>query len=229
MPGLKAKFTIWLYGAWAVFAKDAMLELRSRHAINVLVIFVLATLLLLAVAAGRIPIATHLQSALLWMVILFSTALGLGRAFVAEEEQSTALLLRLNVPSSRIYAGKLSFNLVLSLLVNSVIVAAFIVLLRVEVGAPLLLIFTVVLGSLGLAGTTTILAALVARAQRRTALLPMLMFPLLLPVLLPAVNATQSGLIGSWQDADAPLIVLFSFSGAVITVSAMLFDHAWRN
>ncbi len=224
-----AATTRWLRGTWAVVSKDIRLELRSRHSMNVLLIFVLATLLLLALAAGPSTSIPRLQSGLMWMVILFSTALGLGRAFVAEEEQGTALLLRLHVSSSRIYAGKLCFNLVLSLAINGVLVTAFIVLLRVRVGEPLLLVLSLVLGTVGLAGTTTLLAAIVARSQRRAALLPMLTFPLLLPVLLPAVDATHSGLIGSWQNTGTPLMTLASYSGTVITASAMLFDYAWRD
>ena len=220
----------WLRGTWALLAKEVRVEVRSRHALNTLTIFVLTTLFLVALAAGQVPITPRLQAGLIWMVILFSAALGLGRTFLAEEEQGTALLLRLHVPSSRVYAGKLCYNLVLSFVVNGGLVVVFIVLLRVRVGAPLLLLLSLVLGTIGLAGTTTILAALVAQSQRRAApLLPTLMFPLLIPLLLPAINATHSGLIGSWEDAGSSLLTLASFSGSIITASAMLFGYAWRD
>ena len=207
--------------------KDVRLELRSRHAVNVLLIFVLSALLVVLLAAGGEDIGARMQAALLWIVILFSASLGLGRAFVAEAEQGTALLLRLHVRASMVYAGKLCFNFLLVLAVNSVLLAAFLVLLRITVAAPGLLLITVVLGTLGLAGTTTLLAAIVARSAQRGPLLPMLMFPLLLPVLLSAIDATHRSFTGMWEGAAGPLITLFAFSGAVITASALLFEHVW--
>ena len=64
----------WFYGAWAVFEKDLRLELRSRYAVNLLLMFVLAALLLVLFAVGQEPVSARVQSALLWVVILFSAA-----------------------------------------------------------------------------------------------------------------------------------------------------------
>ncbi len=219
----------WLAGMWAVLAKDLRLELRSRHAVNVLLIFVLSALLVVVLAAGQENLTARLQAGLLWIVILFAAALGLGRAFVAEEEQGTALLLRLNVRPGMVYSGKLCYSLLLLVAVNLVLLAAFVVLLRVSVAAPGLMLASMLLGSLGLAAVTTLLAAIVARSARRGPLLPMLMFPLLLPVLLSAIDATHEGLEGSWQGAAGSLVTLVAFSGTTIAASALLFDHVWRD
>ena len=219
----------WFAGMWAVLAKDLRLELRSRHAINVLLIFVLSVLLVVTLAAGQESLSARMQAGLLWIVILFSAALGLGRAFVAEEEQGTALLLRLNVRAGMVYGGKLCYSLLLLVAVNLVLLFAFLVLLRVRVVAPGLMLAAMVLGSLGLAATTTLLAAIVARSARRGPLLPMLMFPLLLPVLLSAIDATHESMEGSWQGAADSLVTLVAFSGVIIAASALLFDHVWRD
>ncbi|MDX1545983.1 MAG: heme exporter protein CcmB, partial [Rhodothermales bacterium] len=130
----------WFYGAWAVFTKDLRLELRSRYAVNLLLMFVLAALLLVLFAIGQESISARVQAALLWIVILFSAAVGLGRAFVAEEERGTVLLLQLNTRASMVYAGKLLFNFLLVLGLNIVALGAFLVLLGVEVQRPGLLL-----------------------------------------------------------------------------------------
>ncbi|QXD14151.1 heme exporter protein CcmB [Rhodocaloribacter litoris] len=220
----------WLYGTWAVFEKDLRLELRSRYAVSMLLLFVLSSLLLVAFGLGPVTVSPRVQSALLWVVILFSAAVGLGRAFISEEERGTVLLLRLNTRGSMVYAGKLLFNFLLVLGVNLVALGAFILLLRVAVQAPGLLLATLVLGALGLAGATTLLAALIARAANRGPLLPVLLFPLLVPLLLSVVSATRAALPGGngWREAGDELTTLFGFAGVVITVSVLLFDHVWN-
>jgi len=221
----------WLHGAWAVFLKDLRLELRSRYAINLLLMFVLSALLLVLFSVGQTPIGERVQAALLWLVILFSAAIGLGRSFISEEERGTVLLLQLNTRGSMVYAGKLLYNFVLMLGLNLVAVGAFILFLNVEVLRPGLLGLTVLLGALGLAGATTLLAAIIARTASRGPLLPVLLFPLLAPLLLSVIGSTREALLGGagWLAASDELLALTGFAGTVITASVLLFDYVWND
>lgn len=220
----------WFSGAWAVFEKDVRLELRSRYAVNMLLLFVLSTLLLVLFAVGQEPVSERVQAALLWVVILFSAAIGLGRAFVSEEERGTVLLLQLNTYGSMVFAGKLLFTFLLTLVLNAVAVAVLIVLLHVQVAFPGLLALTLGLGALGLSGATTLLAALIARSSKGP-MLPVLLFPVLVPLLLSVVTATRHALAGGlgWRAAGDELTTLVGFAGVVITASVLLFDHVWRD
>ena len=220
----------WIRSAFAVFEKDFKLELRSRYAINMLLMFVLTVIALLVLSAGREPLTDVLRAALLWIVVLFSAAIGLGRSFLVEEERGTVLLLRLNLRPSAVYTGKLFFNLVLMLVVEIVAVAAFMLLLNVSPGDPALMVLLIVLGALGLAGSTTLLAAIIARAAARGPLLPVLLFPILIPLMLTVVNATV-GIIegGGWDAIRSDIVVLISFAGAVISASYLLFDYVWND
>lgn len=220
----------WLHGTWAVFQKDLRLELRHRYAINTLLMFVLAVIALLLFSIGHEPLTDVLQAILFWIVALFTAALGLGRSFVGEEERGTVLLLRLNVRPSMVYAGKLLFNFAMMLVVEIVAVVAFSMLLNLRVADPLLLGLLLVLGALGLAGSTTLLAAIIARAATRGPLLPVLLFPLLIPLLLAIVDATVSALDGTgWASAREEVIILTSFAGVVISASIVLFDYVWND
>ena len=221
----------WLYGTWAVFEKDVRLELRSRYAINMLLMFVLASLLLMLFAIGQEPVSERVQSALLWIVILFSAAIGLGRAFISEEELGTVLLLQLNTRGSMVYTGKLLFNFLLVLGLNLVAVTVLILLLNVEVQYEGLLLLTLVLGALGLSGITTLLAALIARSSNKGPMLPVLLFPLLGPLLLSVVSATRSSLSSGlgWTAVGNELLTLVGFAGVVITASVLLFDFVWND
>lgn len=220
----------WFRGAWAVFRKDLRTELRSRYAINVLLMFVLSALLLVVFSIGQESISERVQSALLWIVILFSASIGLGRSFVAEEESGTILLLQLNVKPSMVFAGKLLYTLVLVLGLNVVAVAVYLVILGIPVRSPGLLVATLSLGALGLSGATTLLAALIARAARSGPLLPVLLLPLLVPLLLSVVTATRKSILGTgWASAESELMTLVGFAGATISAATLLFDYVWTD
>ena len=221
----------WFYGTWAVLEKDLRLELRSRYAINTLFMFVLASIPIILFAMGRGAIEEREQSALLWIIILFSAAVGLGRSFISEQERGTVLLLQLNAKPSMVYTGKLLFNILLILSVNIIAVVAFIVFLQFSVQHPGLLAITLLLGAIGLAGATTLLAALITRASNQGALLPVLLFPLLIPLLVSVVHATQTALDinSNWEAASEDLKVLIGFAGVTITSSVLLFDYIWND
>lgn len=221
----------WLAGAWAVFEKDVRLELRSRYAINMLLMFVLASLLLMLFAIGQEPLSRRVESALMWIVILFAASIGLGRSFVSEEERGTVLFLQLNTMPSMVYAGKFLFNFLLVLVLNLLAVVVLAILLGMRVADPVLLTIVVILGSLGLAGATTLLAAVIARPSSQGPLLPVLLFPLLVPLLMSVVSATRHALVGeaAWQLAADELTTLVAFAGVVITASVLLFDYVWKD
>ena len=225
----------WLLGTWAILLKDLKLELRSRYVLNLLLVFVLSALLVVLLAVGREGITPRIQAGLLWIVILFSAALGLGRAFVAEQERGTILFLRLHTRGSMVYAGKLAFNFLLVACVNMVLIGAFLALLSVKVALPGLLLLTLAVGTLGLAGATTLLAAIIARTTRRGPLLPVLLFPLLMPLLLSAIDATQNSFVGEtmgvggWSASGGALLAMASFAGVVIAASVLLFDYVWND
>jgi len=196
-----------------------------------LLMFVLSALLLMAFAVGQDPISGRMQTALLWVVIMFSASIGLGRSFVAEEERGTVMLLQLNVPGSQVFAGKLIFNLLLLLAVNLVAVVVFSVLMSMTIIDLPLLTLSLFMGSIGLAGATTLLAAIIARASNRGPLLPVLLFPLLIPLLLSVVHASRASLEGGlgWTAAQADLMTIGGFSGVVITAAFLLFEYVWTD
>ncbi len=221
---------IWLHGAWSVLAKDLRLEFRTRYAVNMLIMFVVSSVLIVAVGVGREPATSGLLSGLLWVVIFFSSAIGLGRAFIAEEEGGTVLLLRLNVRGSMVYAGKLAFNYLMLLGVDLLATLGFRVLLNMTIEDTVLLAVILAVGSLGLAGATTLLSAIIARTTNRGPLLPVLAFPMLFPLLMTLVPAALSALEGGggWDEAWGSLRVMVAFAGVVITAAVLLFDYVWE-
>ena len=222
----------WLSGAWAVVANDARLELRTRVALSGLGLFVAASLVLVRVALGRGVPTVPIAAALLWVVVVFASAVGLGRAFVAEEERGTSLLLQLHLRPSQVFAGKLAFNAALMLGVVALAALGFRVLVPVPLAAPGVWAAGLALGAVGIAAATTLLSALVARARAAGPLLPVLAFPVLVPILIPAVALTElaSGTAdGAWAAARDDLVLLASYAGLLVSASFLLFDYVWRD
>ena len=222
----------WLSGAWAVVANDARLELRTRVALSGLGLFVAASLVLVRVALGRGVPTVPIAAALLWVVVVFASAVGLGRAFVAEEERGTALLLQLHLRPSQVYAGKLLFNVALMTALGVVAALGFRVLVPTPLGAPGVLAAALALGALGIAAATTLLSALVARARAAGPLLPVLAFPVVVPVLIPAVALTELAAgapDGAWAAARGDLVLLVAYAGLLVSASFLLFDYVWRD
>src|SRR5664279_958939 len=111
--------------AYFLFRKDWQSELRTRYAINALVMFILVTISVIMFSIGNEKITEYLTGGLLWVVIFFSSMSGLSRAFVSEEERGTTMTLQLVASPSTVFSGKLIFNLLLVFLMNFVITILF--------------------------------------------------------------------------------------------------------
>lgn len=216
--------------AWAVCAKDASQELRRRIAIASVLFFSASALTLVAFAIGPFGLPPESRetvcSALLWVVLFFSVATGLPRAFVREEETGTALALRLVAPATAVVAGKTLFNFFLFLAIAAVTAPGFVLLLGWRIGSAGAFAAVLVLGGAGLSIVSTFLSALVARASQRSVLFVVVSFPLLAPLLLPAIAATVAA-----SRAEIPwtaIRVLVAYDGAAACGAYLLAAAAWE-
>ena len=107
-----------------VFKKDLISELRTRYALNSLIMFVLVSISIIRFAIGDEKIDNEILSGLLWIVIFFSASGGLSRTFVKEEEKETSVALKMSVDSAGVFTGKLLFNFVLTIILNFLITMA---------------------------------------------------------------------------------------------------------
>jgi len=220
-------FTAWLGEVWAVFVKDLRSELRTKYALNAIVMFAVVTLTAVSFAIGQFRVSTDILAALFWIVIFFAAMSGLGRVFIKEEEAGTVTTLRLAASPSVVYAGKLLFNVVLLVLLEAVVVPLFIVLMGLSVADWGLFLAILLLGSLGLAGATTIIAAIIAKAAAKGELFAVLSFPILLPLLVTAMGGTRLALGETLGLGGGELRLLISYAVVMIAASFMLFDFVW--
>jgi len=208
-------------------------ELRTRYALGAVLLFAITTLIAVSAALSSATIKSEVKAALLWIILLFAALSGLARVFVREEEAGTAPLLRLSAPATAVYAGKLLFNVTLVFAVECVSVPLFLVVLPPATVNFGLLLGVLLLGGIGLAGSSTFVAALIAQASSgKSALFFIVAFPLLLPLVLIAVQAT----VGAFDAinihhvrarSDLGLLALYGL--VMTTTSFLLFEYIWHD
>lgn len=175
-----------------------------------------------------------LTAGLLWVILLFTAATGLGRAFVLEEERGTALALRLTARATAVWAGKFAANALLLLALTAMTSPVLLWLLGASAANPALLFCVLVLGDLGIAAVFTTTSALVAQATTKGGLLAVLAFPVLTPLFLSGVHGTRAALgvgneAGSFAMGAGDLQVLASYTIIAVTASLMLIDFVWND
>jgi heme exporter protein B len=226
---------VWrfLAEAGAVAAKDLRAEFRTRVALNSLLLFAVTTLAAVAYTIGPFRLQPEdrpfLLSTLLWIVVFFAALAGLDRCFVKEEESHTAALLRLAAAPHVVWLGKLLYNLVLLTVLMTVLVPLFCVLMGLEIQLLGWFVLVLVLGGYALAVTTTIVAAIIARAMTRGALFSVLALPLLLPLLIFVIQGTTGAAEADLEVVRSTVRATLSFGGIMTVVSAALFPVVWSD
>jgi heme exporter protein B len=220
----------WAAEAGAVFAKEWRCEFRTRYALNTLGLFAFTTLVVVSVSLGPLGVSvsqgTAVLPVLLWVILLFSAAAGLPRAFVQEEETQTATALRLAATPSALYCGKLLYGLTLTLALEALVTPVYVAMTSLDVKSPGLLAVVLAAGGFGLAAGSTLVAAIIAQARAKGTLFSVLAFPVLLPLLLIAVDLSRHAVAG--DPADVALLQLLLYDASVTVAGFMLFPVVWN-
>ena len=221
----------WLRSVVAIFRKDLESELRTRYAISALVMFVVTTIAVIMFSLGQENAPPEVLSGMLWVVIFFGAMSGLSRTFVMEEERGTSMTLQLLAPPSAVYFGKLLFNLALVSALNVFTVLLYLFLINgFVVKTASVFVLTIALGSFGFASAATVIAAIIARANTKGTLYPVLSFPILLPLLITVIDATKSAAERVPLDETGGVFqFLISYIVVLTTLSYLLFEYIWKD
>ncbi len=214
-----------------VMKKDLVIETRSREVLYTSTLFAILCVLVFAfglVEEGRADSAA--AAAILWIAIAFAGTLALARVFDRERQNETlrALLLA-PVPRPALYLGKLAGVLALLLLVEALVVPLVALWFQADLFRHVPLMLGLLgAGSLGYAAVGTLFAAMLARTRSRGALLPVLLYPVTIPVIIAGVRGTAALL---QPEADLPvarawLMMLVFFDAVFLTLSLWIFEPA---
>ena len=214
--------------ALVVAWKDLLVERRSKETLNAMLFFSLLLLFVFQFALG--PDRERLAGVLpgvLWLGFILSALLALGRTFLIEREHDCweGLLLAPG-DKSAIYLGKLGANLLLMAVVETLVLALFVVFFDIDLGRAFPgLVLVVALGTVGLGAVGTLFAAMTAHIRAREVLFPVLLLPVQIPVLLATVKATEALLLGEPLGAVAHWVKLLAAADVVyVAVALLTFD-----
>jgi heme exporter protein CcmB len=214
---------------WIVTRKDLLIEARSKEILFTTVFFALACVLVFAfsfVKEGRaVPDAA---AGILWIAIAFSGTLALGRAFERERQGETLrALLMAPIDRPALYVGKLLGMVILLAAVEALVVPLVALMFQAALFEyPWLMIGLLAAGTVGFAAVGTLFAAMLVRARSRDVMLPILLYPITVPVIIAGVRGTAALL---QPEADLPmarawLAMLLFFDIVFVTVSLWTFE-----
>jgi len=216
----------FLKAVGAVVWKDVRAEFRSRELFSAMLVFSLLIILIFNFAL-ELDVKTRqsVTAGVLWATFAFAGTLGLNRSMAIEKDRGCLDgLLLAPVDRSAIYFGKVISNLAFMLIVELIVLPVYSVLYTVNLFQPGLLL-VILLGSIGYAGVGTLLAAMSVQTRTRDILLPILLFPVIIPVLLAAVKASSGFLTGAeWSEILVPINLLIAYDIIFIAVAFMVFD-----
>lgn len=211
----------------AVVWKDLAAEFRSRELISGMLIFALLVILIFNFALELDAAArANVTSGVLWVTFTFAGTIGLNRSMAVEKDRGCLDgLLLAPVDRTAIYFGKALGNLFFMLLEAAIVLPIYSILYNVNLLNPGL-ILVIVLGSIGYVAVGTLLAAMAVEARTRDVLLPILLFPVIVPVLVAAVKASSGFLQAlAWSEITPWINLLVVYDVIFTAVAFMVFDY----
>jgi heme exporter protein B len=217
----------FLRAMFAIVWKDLAAELRSRELLGAMLVFALLVILIFNFALElSIRTMETVTAGVLWVTFTFAGTLGLNRSMAIEKDRGCLDgLLLAPVDRSALYFGKALGNLIFMFIVEAIVLPIFSVLYGVNLFNPMLLV-VILLGSLGYVAVGTLLASMAVQARTRDVLLPILLFPIVLPIVVAAVKASNVILQGVAMAEIWPwLNILIAYDVIFVAVAFMVFDY----
>ena len=211
----------------AVVWKDLAAELRSRELLSSMLIFALLVILIFNFALELdARERANVTSGVLWVTFTFAGTLGLNRSMAVEKDRGCLDgLLLAPVDRSAIYFGKTLGNLIFMLIVEIIVLPVYSLLYNTNLFLPGLLL-VILLGSVGYVAVGTLLASMAVQTRTRDVLLPILLFPVVIPVVIASVKGSGGFLQGIPLDEIMPWINLLIVYDVIFTaVAFMVFDY----
>ncbi|MDA0328869.1 MAG: heme exporter protein CcmB [Gemmatimonadetes bacterium] len=213
----------------AIIWKDLVLELRTRERIAAMGAFaVLAAILFNFSIDTTSTRPEDVAAGLIWMTLVFGGLLGVGRTFYLESQDNALLgLLTSPVPKDAIYLAKTLANFALLFIVSVLVLGVFALFFGLDLGANVGGIILVLgLGSLGFVALGTLFAAISTGTTMGETLLPILVFPLLVPMVIYGVTSTGRLIAGRpFDEVEGNVRMLGAFAVAALAAGAMLFRY----
>lgn len=209
--------------------KDFLLELRQKYAINGILLYVVSTIFVVQLCIGRV-IDENTWIALFWIILLFAAFNAVSKSFVQESAARRLYYFTLASAVS-VVLSKMIYNALLMMILGFLSLLVYIVFMGFPGFDLALFIPAVILGCIGLSGALTMVSAIASRSGNNAALMAILGFPVVVPLLLLLVNASKLSLKGGLTALGIlkGISAIFMIDVVVIVLAVILFPYLWRD
>jgi len=209
--------------------KDLLLELRQKYAINGILLYVVSTIFVVQLCYGRV-IDENAWIALFWIILLFAAFNAVSKSFV-QESAARRLYYYMLAPAVSVVLSKIIYNALLMLILGALSLLVFIVFMGFPEFNLYLFLPAFLLGCIGISGALTMVSAIASRSGNNAALMAILGFPIVVPLLLLLVNASRMALKERILVADIlkNLSAIFLIDAVVGILAVILFPYLWRD
>ena len=211
----------------ALIKKDLLVDFRQKYVVAGIALYVFATIYIAYLAFNNV-ITSATWNALFWLILLFSSITGLGKSF-GQEAHRSHYYYYLAKPV-HILTSKLIYYGFYEILLVVLLTGIFNLFLGFPVENPSLFLVNLLAGASGLSVCFTLIASIAAKSDNGSHLMPILAFPVIIPVLLLAVTNSRKIVFGaSLEEISGNLLVLVCFNVIIIALSFILFPYSWKN
>ena len=209
----------------AITWKDALSEMRTKEIVFSVLVFTLLVIVIFNFAFGASQEMMELVApGILWVTFAFAGELSLNRSFIPEKEQDCLEgLMACPVSREVIYVGKMLGSLLFMLIIEAIALLIFAFLFNLPV-LSLQVVAIIVLATIGFVAVGTLFSALAVNTKAREMVLPILFLPIVVPIIISAVKASELALSGeSWSRLSSWLQIIGAFDVIFLVVSFLIF------
>jgi heme exporter protein B len=212
----------------ALIRKEMQLEWKQKYAFNGLLLYVGSTVFVCYLSFRQI-VDVPVWNALFWIIQLFAGVNAIAKSFMQESRGRTLYYYTLADPHA-VILSKIIYNFFLMMLLSFFNLFFYCLLIGNPVSDLPLFILTMVLGSMGLSSVLSMVSAIAARAGNSAGLMPVLSFPVLLPLLMTTIRLSKNAIDGlAWSVSQSLLITIVALNVMIIALGYLLFPYLWKD
>ncbi len=207
--------------------KEITLEWRSRYALNGILLYVVATVFVCYLSFREMSNAPT-WNALFWIIMLFASVNAITKSFIQESRGRQLYYYTIAGPAA-IIISKIIYNVMLMLLLSVIAFVFYSLVFQNELGDPFFYFLSVLLGSISFASVFTMISAIASRAGNGGALMAILSFPVVIPLLIVLIKLSKNAMDGLERSISYDeIVILLAINAIVITTSLLLFPYLWK-
>jgi heme exporter protein B len=210
----------------ALLKKDLVTEWRMRYAVNGIVLHVISSVFLVFLSVKIMNAPTW--NALFWLILLFSSVSAVAKGFVGENKGRSLYFYGLTSPQA-IILSKMIYNSLFMVIISLICFTVYITLMGNMAESMGYYALIMLLGCLGFGSTFTLLSSIAAKSGNGHLLMPVLSFPIIIPLLLVLIKASKKAMDGIDTSLLIPdLFVLLALNSIIVGLSYVLFPYLWK-